>query len=313
MPGSPAVSPRLLIPRYDNLDGVNFAGQVNAVTDAIDAAAAKDSEVVKNDDSRILNAVQQGGAAALVSATISNPGGTSTTLQDTLALLNKKYSRLFNSGGSTYLQSINDAYTVVQKTLFEVDHTNGIVRFPQNISRPLLTAFPTTDLRDGQEVLIQTTAMRDLGVVWAFRYSTAQGSHRWEFIGGPDMYHEIDYGESLYTTDGTWRNLGTVGPIITLPLSGIYFYDLFCSAHLPSETATVLASAGISINDTNPATDQWVTWSNGSTLFGAHASLQGRIINVGSGSTVRIKYATSPFASTFVRRRLRIRPIRMFS
>ena len=44
MPGTPATSPRAGAPRYTNTDGVNFSGQVNGVTDALDAAMALDSQ-----------------------------------------------------------------------------------------------------------------------------------------------------------------------------------------------------------------------------------------------------------------------------
>lgn len=41
MPGTPATSPRFGAPRYSNSDTVDFAGQVNGVTDVLDTKAAK--------------------------------------------------------------------------------------------------------------------------------------------------------------------------------------------------------------------------------------------------------------------------------
>lgn len=41
MPGTPATTTRLLIPRYSNADNVDFAGQVNAISDMVDSKVAK--------------------------------------------------------------------------------------------------------------------------------------------------------------------------------------------------------------------------------------------------------------------------------
>jgi hypothetical protein len=46
MPGSPATAPYSGAPRYDNADGVDFAGQVNGVTDALDTAIEEVSDRV---------------------------------------------------------------------------------------------------------------------------------------------------------------------------------------------------------------------------------------------------------------------------
>lgn len=44
MPGTPATTPKLGLPRYSNNDVADFGGQVNAVSDRLDLAAAGDSQ-----------------------------------------------------------------------------------------------------------------------------------------------------------------------------------------------------------------------------------------------------------------------------
>lgn len=46
MPGTPPTSPRFGVPRYADGDTAQFSTQVNAITDALDAAAAKRANVV---------------------------------------------------------------------------------------------------------------------------------------------------------------------------------------------------------------------------------------------------------------------------
>lgn len=46
MPGTPATTPRLLIPRYANSDAFDFAGHVNAVSDMIDSKVKKQESVL---------------------------------------------------------------------------------------------------------------------------------------------------------------------------------------------------------------------------------------------------------------------------
>ena len=46
MPGTPATTSRLAIPRYANADNVDFAGQVNAISDMIDSKVARLSDYI---------------------------------------------------------------------------------------------------------------------------------------------------------------------------------------------------------------------------------------------------------------------------
>lgn len=63
MPGNPATSPNFAAPRYSDADNADFAGQVNAVTDAFDAAAAKRGSIVDAD----IAAANKDGAAGVPS------------------------------------------------------------------------------------------------------------------------------------------------------------------------------------------------------------------------------------------------------
>jgi len=90
------------------------------------------------------------------------------------------------------------------------------------IVRPFVTELPIS-AQDGDE--IRFLADSDNGVVWHLRYrANAPSDYRWEFLGGPSLYAEVTTSQS--TASGSFTDLGTVGPAVTLPAAGDYDVEI---------------------------------------------------------------------------------------
>jgi hypothetical protein len=83
------------------------------------------------------------------------------------------------------------------------------------------------------------------GIMWQFRYNAGSASaYKWEFVGGPTMVAVVATPETT-TTSGSYVNLTTVGPTITVPRAGDY--DVSISAQLQKSVAdpNVQMAAGV--------------------------------------------------------------------
>jgi len=82
---------------------------------------------------------------------------------------------------------------------------------------PLVTSLPGSPA-DGQEVYYVADAAN--GIVWFLRYrAAATGTYKWEFLGGPPLYAELNTQET-FTVGSQWTDTATPGPQLTLPLAG---------------------------------------------------------------------------------------------
>ena len=63
------------------------------------------------------------------------------------------------------------------------------------------------------------------GVVWMFRYRSAGGTYKWEFIGGGYWEKEVDATEAITAAYPNYSDSATVGPSITVPLAGEYVLE----------------------------------------------------------------------------------------
>lgn len=89
-----------------------------------------------------------------------------------------------------------------------------------------VTALPA-DPADGDEVYFGADPAN--GVVWHLRYrAAAAGSYKWDVLGGPPLSAEVETGQGT-TTTGSYVDLATVGPSVTVPLAGVY--DVTVEAH----------------------------------------------------------------------------------
>lgn len=159
---------------------------------------------------------------------------------------------------------------------------------------------------DGQELyyLADTTN----GVVWHLRYRSGSASaYKWEFVGGGALYSEVTTVET--TTSGTFVDLATVGPSITLPLAGDYDYDFSALESAASQTAIVGAKFGAAA--VSLADEAFVT-NSASGNSSSIASGQRRKLALAASTVVKLQYTvTGGATATFQQRHLAIMPVRV--
>lgn len=92
----------------------------------------------------------------------------------------------------------------------------------------LVSALPGSPV-DGQEIYFQSTAMAADGIAWHLRYrATASSVYKWEFLGGAPLYNLV--AQNAGTASGTYTDLATPGPDVTVPLAGDYMVAQGCGA-----------------------------------------------------------------------------------
>lgn len=106
---------------------------------------------------------------------------------------------------------------------------------------------------DGQTVYYQSAGMATAGIVWTFRYRTAAGTHKWEFVGGPPWTAEISTSQNG-GSQNAFIDLATVGPSVTVPLAGEYTTVGTCRAFNNLAGAN-RAFIGVSIGAASPSMD----------------------------------------------------------
>lgn len=168
-----------------------------------------------------------------------------------------------------------------------------------------VTALPATPF-DGQEIYFVADAAN--GVKWHLRYNAGSSStHKWEFLGGPNMISRVDTDEA-YTATSVFA-LAPTPDRLTFPLSGDYEYDMTVEPYQTSGTATT--SAALSINGGAAAVPDFMQL--GTTGAAQTISKPGNLLNMTAGQTVAIVYQNPTGGGvTHVRYRvLRIRPVRV--
>jgi hypothetical protein len=192
----------------------------------------------------------------------------------------------------------------------------GVSRNP----RPLfVTSLPAG--YDGQEVFFQSTtagtgggasnSMADVGAVWHLRYRAASGSaYKWEFVGGGGLIAGVATSES--TTSGTYADLATVGPVITLPLAGDY--KIGTTATVANATASQGGAVSFSVSGgaANTAADAdsiRITTVSATVLQATSVSVSKTGLTA-AAVTMRYRYTVGGTA-TFTSRVLTAVPIRV--
>lgn len=123
----------------------------------------------------------------------------------------------------------------VDRGLYQIVYGGGIVRAPDwwaagaaddreidanwlGVRRTLSATAPAAP-SDGD--LWDFVADATNGVIWTFRYRAASASaYKWEYVGGNPLRVNVDTAES--TASAVLVDLTTVGPTVTIPLSGEY-------------------------------------------------------------------------------------------
>lgn len=156
------------------------------------------------------------------------------------------------------------------------------------------TSFPTNPTPgDGYIYVADSTN----GVLWQFRfYKPAGATGYWAFVGGPPLYAEVATSES--TTSGSYTDLTTVGPTITLPFAGNYRID-FGAAILPTAAGSA-GAIGLSIGGSGIASGDAAmgTATTGSPATNYMHVSRSRVKTSLAATTVKAKYISFFAAAT---------------
>ena len=125
-------------------------------------------------------------------------------------------------------------------------------------------------------------------------------------MGGPSLVHYVSNEESL--TGGAYVNLATVGPILTVPLTGDYRYAWKCNSLAPPAGA-VHTAAALSINDAAVTSQTEMIVTISAANYRAVVSNQGDI-SLTAGQTLRMKFYADGTGTYFRYRRLELIPVR---
>jgi len=165
------------------------------------------------------------------------------------------------------------------------------------------TSLPPSPV-DGQEYDYVADATN--GVIWHLRYRAASASaYKWEFVGGASLYAAVAASET--TASGTYVDLTTVGPAVTLPLAGDY--DIEHGATLGA-SGTCYLSMSYAIGATAAVDADNVETSMG-TSSAAAVARQARKTALAAATALTAKYRISGTGPSFSKRWLRVRPVRV--
>lgn len=151
------------------------------------------------------------------------------------------------------------------------------------------------------------TAVDANGTRWVFQYNAGSGSaNKWEFIGGPPVCAGITTPQGA-NFGGSWGDLGTVGPTVTLARAGDY--------HVMARGSV---QAGVSVDQlalgiANGAVAPSSPFASTSTLPGTYFAEQvvAGTLSYPAGATPRVRYLGGSQTNTWSNRFLAITPIRV--
>lgn len=167
-----------------------------------------------------------------------------------------------------------------------------------------VTSLPSSPV-NGQDCYILADATN--GVVWHFKYRAASASgFKWEFVGGGSLYSEVLTLES--TASGTFVDLTTVGPQVTVPLAGDYDVEFSVIANnttagAVNQIAPKFGAAAAASNDRAQA-----------NIAAANQGLSASAIirrQLAAATTVKLQYLVGSGTGSFSLRELKVRPVRV--
>ena len=187
---------------------------------------------------------------------------------------------------------------------------------PQSVYTPpqVVTVLPTTGLVDGMEVYFQSAAMATDGILWHLRYrAAASGAYKWEYIGGPPIYNEVQPTGTYETASSTaYADLATVGPQVTVPLNGQYRITGSCLAYATGaigSSAIMALKFGAAATSDNDRIGQVTTSATAATNASVGRTLASVVT---AGTVLKLQYRSSnAFSPGFSFRWLEIVPIKV--
>lgn len=174
---------------------------------------------------------------------------------------------------------------------------------------PVVTSLPGSPT-DRDEVYYQADAAA--GIYWHLRFRNAGASgKKWEFVGGPALYAEVETSESTVSTHTTYQDMTTVGPSLTLPLNGDYLYAWGCTGRCAATGGT--ANMALKIGAAAAADTEAVRAPENASGILASVSRERVYTAQTASDVIKAQYRTvsANVASTLERRWLAIIPIRV--
>lgn len=174
------------------------------------------------------------------------------------------------------------------------------------VSTRLNTApFPTTPA-DGEEITVEIVE----GITWRFKYNAGSASiYKWEFIGGPPYYAEVNTAES--TASATYVALATAGPSVNPQFAGEYLVEVGSNQANDNATGAQFHSFDIGATgavDGDSCSSSFLVVNAGANLSIARSP---KTLTVAGTSFVsKYRRATAGNAS-FSRRWMKVTPIRV--
>lgn len=164
-----------------------------------------------------------------------------------------------------------------------------------------LPASPT----NGQEAIL-VDSLTNPTYQWRFRYNAgASGPYKWEFVGGSSVQSEVNADQT--TSSSAFVDLATVGPQVTVPVAGEY--EISVDALMYGAVGAVML-AGVKIGAAGVANDDAVQLTEPVASSPVHVGATFRRA-VPAGALLKVQYSTTAANSHFLRRHLRVIPVRV--
>jgi len=164
-----------------------------------------------------------------------------------------------------------------------------------------VTALPAS-APDGYELIYVADGSND--IEWHLKYNN--GTSKWRFIGGLPLRAEVATNESTSST--SYADLATVGPSITVPLTGDYRVFFGFLSH--NSVAGQLSLGTLKIGGADQGDSAAARHRANAATTTEDAAWRDETYNISGGNAVVMWYKASGNTSNFYNRVLTIWPVR---
>jgi len=173
------------------------------------------------------------------------------------------------------------------------------------------TTLPASPV-DGQEAILVDSTTNPT-YQWRFRYNAGSTSaYKWECVGATPLGAYLNVQESLAVT-GTWQDLATVGPQVTVPRAGDY--QVRFGARVVSAGTGLNGYLGVKVGATAPSgvqTSVSVPASAGiQAMFEMLPSYDPVLRGIAASTTIGLQYQTNVATAYFGYRMIQVQPTRV--
>lgn len=147
------------------------------------------------------------------------------------------------------------------------------------------------------------------GVDWHLKYNNSEPTNKWRFIGGSALRAEILTDEA--TTSTSYADLATVGPSITIPLSGDYRIVFGCRSYNNTTGQINLVTLTIAGSDLSSTYDLRQRANVATTID--YESVRHISQALVAGNLCKMRYRVSANTGNFALRFMELVPVRVAS